>query len=110
MITMDRLLQILDDWALSHKHYKPKTGYPTKSLGMISGGESTNEAFDDMYDSSLKKPNIDTIDAIIHELPKEQKEAIYFKYLKGNKPLFYEYKLDLAMDNLLTIASRRINA
>jgi len=50
------------------------------------------------------------MDSIIHSLPKEQQEAIYTRFLKTRKPFAYEFKLELAMDNLITIAGRRINA
>jgi hypothetical protein len=75
---------------------------------MVSGGESTTDAFEDMC-SAQDMANVRTLDAIIHSLPKEQQDALYCKYLKSRKPLAYEYKLEIAMDNLLTIASKRIN-
>ena len=42
---MDRLLQILDDWKLYMRSDNHKLGYPSKSLGMSSGGESTEDEF-----------------------------------------------------------------
>ncbi len=54
--------------------------------------------------------NTKTINAIINSLPKEQREAIYARWLGSKKPIYYELKLELAMDNLLTIADRRIYA
>ena len=42
--------------------------------------------------------------------PQEQKQAIYARYLNEKKPIFYEVKLNDAMDNLLDIAGRRILA
>jgi hypothetical protein len=109
LITTDRLLAILDDWSLWMKSDNHKLGYPSKSIGMSSGGESTRESFSEMC-SAQDMSNIRTIDAIIHSLPKEQQDALYCRYLKARKPLAYEYKLELAMDNLQTIASKRINA
>ncbi len=109
MISMERLLSIMDDWALWMKLDSHKLGYPTKSIGMSSGGESTSESFAEMC-SAQDMSNIRTIDAIIHSLPKEQQDAIYARYLDAKKPLAYPYKLELAFDNLLTMADRRINA
>ena len=109
MISMEHLLSILEDWARWMKSDNHKLGYPSKSIGMSSGGESTSEVFEDMC-SAQDMANIRTIDAIIHSLPKEQQDAIYARYLDAKKPLAYLYKLELAFDNLITIASRRINA
>ena len=110
MLTTDRLLCICEDWALYMKsHDSHKLGFPKKSIGFISGGESTADAFLEMVSAQDLK-NVHTSDSIIHSLPKEQQEAIYTRFLKTRKPFAYEFKLELAMDNLLTIAGRRINA
>ena len=109
MISMERLLSILDDWKLYMKSPSHRLGYPSKSLGMSSGGESTTDEFEHMV-SAMDKQNVRTIDAIIHSLDKRQQQAIYAKYLGGKPPLAYEWNLDMALDNLLTISSRRINA
>jgi len=109
MISMERLLSIMQDWSLWMKSDNHKLGYPSKSIGLSSGGESTSEAFEEMC-SAQDMANIRTIDAIIHSLPKEQQDAIYARYLDAKKPLAYPYKLELAFDNLITIAARRINA
>ncbi len=109
MISMERLLSILEDWGRWMKTDNHKLNYPSKSIGMSSGGESTSEAFEEMC-SAQDMSNIRTIDVIIHSLPKEQQDAIYARYLDAKKPLAYPYKLELAFDNLITIASKRINA
>ena len=109
MISMERLLSILEDWALFMKQDNHRLGYPSKSIGMSSGGESTSESFAEMC-SAQDMSNLRTIDAIIHSLDKPQQDAIYAKYLDAKKPLAYEWNIDMAYDNLLTIASRRINA
>jgi len=90
-------------------HDSHKLGFPKKAVGFSSGGASTQEAFEDMVSAQDLK-NVHTIDSIIHSLPKEQQEAIYTRFLKTRKPFAYEFKLELAFDNLLTIAGRRINA
>jgi len=109
MISMERLLSIMDDWALWMKSDNHKLGYPSKSIGLSSGGESTSEVFEEMC-SAQDMANIRTIDAIIHSLPKEQQNAIYAKYLGAKQPLAFEWNMDMAYDNLLTMAGKRINA
>jgi len=104
---MNRLLELLDKWRLYMKSDNHKLGYPSKSIGMSSGGASGS--FDDMYDE-VEDDNIRTVDAVIHSLPKDQQEAIYARYLKTKKPMYYEMKLELAIDNLLTIVGRRVGA
>ena len=106
---IDRLKQILDDWSLWMHSPNHKLGYPSKSLGMISGGESTSDVFEEMV-SEMDMTNVRTIDAIISSLPKDQKDAVYARYLKTAKYDDYEYQLGLAFDNLLSMASRRIVA
>ncbi|CAB4126371.1 hypothetical protein UFOVP89_26 [uncultured Caudovirales phage] len=106
---MERLLSILDDWKLYMKSSSHRLGYPSKSLGMSSGGESTEDEFEHMV-NAMDKANVRTLDAIIHSLDKGQQQALYAKYLGAKPPLAYSWQLDMAMDNLMTIASRRINA
>ena len=109
MISMERLLSILEDWALWMKTDNHKLGYPSKSIGMSSGGESTSQSFEEMC-SSQDMSNVRTIHAIVHSLEQGQQEAIYAKYLGAKPPLAFYWQLDMAYDNLLTIAERRINA
>lgn len=104
---MNRLLELLDKWKLYMKSDNHKLGYPSKSIGMSSGGASGS--FDDMYDE-VEDDNVRTVDAVIHSLPRDQQQAIYARYLKTKKPLYYELKLEMAIDNLLTIVGRRIGA
>jgi hypothetical protein len=106
---MERLLSILDDWKLYMKSTNTMLGYPSKSLGMSSGGESTEDEFEHML-NAMDQTNVKTLDAIIHSLDKGQQQAIYAKYLGAKPPLAYSWQLDMALDNLLTISSRRINA
>lgn len=106
---IDRLKQILDDWALWQKFDNHKLGYPSKSLGMISGGASTSDAFEEML-SVMDMNNVRVIDACIHSLMPEQRDAIYTRYLKTRKSPNYEDLLGLAFDNLLNMAGKRIVA
>lgn len=104
---MNRLLELLDKWKLYMRSDNHRLGYPSKSIGISSGGASGS--FDDMYDE-VEDDNVRTVDAVIHSLPKDQQQAIYARYLKTKKPLYYEIKLEMAIDNLLTIVGRRIGA
>lgn len=104
---MNRLLELLDKWKLYMRSDNHRLGYPSKSIGMSSGGASGS--FDDMYDE-VEDDNVRTVDAVIHSLPKDQQQAVYARYLKTKKPLYYELKLEMAIDNLLTIVGRRIGA
>ena len=105
---ISRLNDIIHDWVRWHKVDNHKLGYPSKVNYLSTGGYSAN-VFDDMVDAADTQ-NVKTLDAIIHSLPKDQRQAIYARYLGEKKPIFYEVKLNDAMDNLLTIASRRIGA
>ena len=105
---IERLMVLLEDWSVWMKKDNHRLGYPSKVSYMTVGSYSAH-AFDDMLDVADNK-NVKTIDAIIHSLPLEQRQAIYARYLGDKKPLYYELKLGLAMDNLLTIAGRRIDA
>lgn len=106
---INRLLDILDQWARWMKRDEHRLGYPSKISYLRTGGESSHDAFDIMIEISDNK-NVEVIDTIIHDLPKAQKQAIYARYLKDKKPMYYEKHLELAMDNLLTIADRKIYA
>ena len=109
MISMERLLSITEDWARWMKSDNHKLGYPSKSIGMSSGGESTSDAFEEMC-SAQDMSNVRTIHAIVHSLEQGQQDAIYAKYLGAKPPLAFYWQLDMAYDNLLVIAGRRINA
>lgn len=108
-MSMQRLLELLDKWKLFMKWDNHKLGYPSKSLGMISGGESSYDVFDEMYED-VELDNVKTIDAVIHSLHPEETKAIYARYLQTKKPMYYEIKLQLAIEHLLEIASKRIGA
>jgi hypothetical protein len=62
-MTMERLQDLLKAWAKSLKHNSnSKLGFPSRSLGMSTGGNSTS--FDEMYES-MQNDHIKTIQAII---------------------------------------------
>jgi len=108
-MTLKRLLEILEDWKRWMKSDNHKLGYPNKVSYMSSGNESTSEVFEEMVDQADNK-NVQTINAIINSLPKEQREAVYYVWLQCKKPMYWELKYDLALDNMLTLAGKRIYA
>ena len=106
---INRVKLILEDWALYMKVDNHKLGYPSKSILINSGGESSHEVFEQMIDD-MDFNNVKAMDAIIDSLEPLQKQAVYARYLKEKKPVEYTRLLSLAMDNILTLASRRIPA
>jgi hypothetical protein len=103
---MERLQDLLKEWARSLKHEgNSKLGFPSRSLGMSTGGNSTS--FDEMYDS-MQSDHIRTIQAIIDSLPERQQNAVYHKYTGSKSEVLQDYHMTMAYDNLLVIASRRI--
>ena len=91
-----RLMNILEDWAMWMKKDSHRLGYPNKTTYFSTGGESTAEVFEDMVSKSDME-NVKIVDSIIDDLPKQQKQAINYRFLGG-------------IDNLLTIAGRKIYA
>ena len=72
----------------------------------MSGGESANDAFEIMLeDADLKV--VMAIDSIIDSLPQPQIMAINAAYLGSIKPRNFPENYANAMDNLLTIATKR---
>lgn len=106
-MNIEYLMYLLDEWARWMKRDDYGLGYPKRSLGMSSGGASGS--FDEMYESS-ELDKIKTVDSVIHSLDNEQVKAIYARYLGSKKPMYYELKLENAVDNLLTIVGRRIDS
>jgi hypothetical protein len=102
-------MSILEDWSRWIKSDNHTLGYPSSTSYFSSGGESTAEVFEDMV-SKTDMENIRIVDAVIDGLKQDQKLAVYYRFLGGKKPMFYERNLDLAFDNLLTITGKRIYA
>jgi hypothetical protein len=105
-MTMNHLLDLLKAWSAYMKQSTSKSlGYPNKSSGMYGGGTSTS--FDEMYES-MTADHVKTIDAIIHSLPERQQNAVYHRYLGSKAEVLQDYHMNMAYDNLLNIATRRI--
>ena len=85
-----------------------RLGFPTKSSFLSSGGESSHDAFEEMINKA-DKHNVITVNAVVNSLPKAQRQAIYARYLKDKKPMYYEKHLELAIDNLLIMVGKRID-
>jgi hypothetical protein len=94
-----RVIYYLDIWRGYMKGNTTKLGYPSKAAGFMSSGVTS---FDDMHDE-IDINSARTVDQVIDDLPKFQKDAIYFVYL-GQKTHMNDTELelyyDLALDNL----------
>ena len=110
-MTLDELKHLLELWVRymrSDKAEIAELGYPKKSAFLSSGGESTNEVFEDMFHASeIRK--VEVLHAVIHSLDSEQQKAIYHFHLKTKEPLYAMIKYQNAIDNLLTIVGRRLD-
>lgn len=106
---IDRLEVILQDWAKWMKIDNHGLGYPNKSTMLLSGGESSNDVFEHMIEESDSR-NVRIVDACIESLVPDQKKAVYAQFFNLKKTQFHERDYSLALDNLLTMVSRRIYA
>ncbi len=81
-------------------------------LVSVDKDDETMQGFDHEHESvfMVEGTSKNKIDAIIHSLDSSQQQAIYAKYLGAKPPLAFYWQLEMAYDNLLTIAGRRINA
>lgn len=102
-----KVIYYLDLWKDYMKGNSGKSlGYPSKAAGFMSSGISS---FDEMGEE-IDITSARTVDQVIDDLPKLQKDAIYFVYL-GQKVKMTDTQLelnyDLALDNLQTRLSER---
>lgn len=105
-----RLEAILKDWSIWMRgNESHKLWYPTRSTFLSSGGESSHDVFEHMLEESDDK-NVKIVDACIDSLVPIQKEAVYNQWLGGKPTQFHDRDYALALDNLLTMVSRRIYA
>jgi hypothetical protein len=103
---LDDLLLVLEDWSKWMRHDEHGLGYPKKSSVIISGGESSFDAFEIMA-HEMDLYLVEVVNAIIDGLEQDLRNAIYARYLNGNKPLYYEMKLQLALEKILSKAQKR---
>ena len=101
---MEAVVGILTDWANWMKGYSPNLGYPSHSIMLSSGGNSST--FEDMCDAADAHRN-QAVDSCIDDLPPDQRAAIYRRYLAAVFRLRdYETAIVLAHD-ALEVALRR---
>lgn len=108
---LDELKHLLELWVRymrSDKAEIEELGYPKKAAFLATGGESTNDAFEQMFHASEMK-KVEVLNAVIHSLDPEQVKAIYHFHLKAKPPMYVELKYQHAIDNLLTIVGRRLD-
>lgn len=108
---LDELKDLLEMWVRymrSDSHEISELGYPKKSSFLATGGESTNDAFEQMFHASEMK-KVEVLNAVIHSLDPEQRKAVYHFHLKTKPPMYVELKYQHAIDNLLTIVGRRLD-
>ena len=99
------LMDYMDMWKRYMKHDNHKLGFPSRSIGM---NNSSSTSFDDMIEEADNKI-VRIISAVVDSLDNEQRKAIWARWLGTKKPMYYELKLQLAIDNLLTIVGRRLD-
>jgi hypothetical protein len=102
-----KVLYYLDLWKDYMNGNSGKSlGYPSKAAGFMSSGISS---FDEMGEE-IDITSARTVDQVIDDLPRLQRDAIYFVYL-GQKVKMTDTQLelnyDLALDNLQTRLSER---
>jgi hypothetical protein len=78
----DRVDYWLIQWARYCRHYRPNLGYPSKALGLVSGGESRRgEDVDLDFAEQAQKVNCQALDALVDSLPPSQCAAVRSVYL-----------------------------
>jgi hypothetical protein len=94
-----KVIYYLDIWQAYMKGNTTKLGYPSKAAGFMSSGVTS---FDDMHDE-IDINSARTVDQVIDDLPKPQKDAIYSMYL-GQKVNMTNMQIgmnyDFALNNL----------
>jgi len=106
-MSSEYLMYLLKLWSKWMHFDDNGLGYPKKSLGMSTGGASTDDSFEEMFEAAeLKK--IQTIDAIISSLKKEERDAVYARFLGSKKPHYYEMKLQMAFHSIMNQAKKRL--
>lgn len=103
---INRLIQIMNDWA--HYMNKPshKLGYSSNSSHLFLGNVSSHEAFEHMLDIADYN-NVKAIESLIESLDSNQVMAINHRWLGSIKPKQYEHHLMTALDQLSTMCDKR---
>jgi len=104
---LDRLRVLLEDWAQWQQSYRPKLGYPSKSLTCYSESSQDFEGLCDAVDSAT----FGAVDACVQDLVPAQRAAVMRRY--GIAAVFrfprdnYESCLVLAHERLLVELPRK---
>lgn len=69
----------LGEWARWMRADSHRLGYPSRSLGIVTGGAS--EEFDELYERESRKPQVRSVDAAIRSLPRQMETVISHYWL-----------------------------
>lgn len=87
----------LDQWAIWSQRDNPRLGYPSRSLGLVTGGESRR--FDDWAEDQEKAThgqNCLAVDVVVRGLPDLQKQWICGIWLGQNFASIPEWEQEAA--------------
>lgn len=74
--TLEALVALLEDWADWQRSYKPRLGYPSRSLTCYSEGSQDFESLCDAVDSQT----FASVDACVQDLVPAQRAAVMRRY------------------------------
>ena len=99
-----KVLYYLDLWKDYMKGNSGKSlGYPSKAAGFMSSGISS---FDEMGEE-IDITSARTVDQVIDDLPRLQKDAIYYVYL-GQKVKMTDTQIELNFDVAIDVLRVRL--
>ncbi len=105
--TLEALVALLEDWADWQRSYKPRLGYPSRSLTCYSEGSQDFESLCDAVDSQT----FASVDACVQDLMPAQRAAVMRRY--GIAAVFrfprdnYESCLMMAHEVLIKVLQRK---
>src|SRR3989304_7394129 len=71
----------LENWSIWQRSGSiSRLGYPTKSIGISNGGQSVSGVFEEMC-AECDRYAANIVDALVHDLPLDQRGAIYHQWL-----------------------------
>ena len=74
--TLEALVALLEDWADWQRSYKPRLGYPSRSLTCYS---ESSQTFEDMCET-VDNQTFATVDACVQDLMPAQRAAVMRRY------------------------------
>lgn len=105
--TLENLVALLEDWAEWQRSYKPRLGYPSRSLTCYS---ESSQTFEDMCES-VDSQTFATVDACVQDLAPSHRAAVMRRY--GIAAVFrfprdnYEQCLLMAHEALMAALPRK---